>query len=160
MNNIVSEKHKKISDGLTVKQFKNKLLDQGFSVSKQHIIGIIKKCKLREEGLVLVQKIYTSNGLKDAYIIRPEGGRIITLEIRKIFPEEKKQYLIESTKPQLPTLAEIKQIGLALAGFSEVVEDQQKQIENLADQQRMCRVSAREDNELLKLQEIFLEQML
>ena len=32
---------------------------------------------MKEEGLVLVQKIYTSNGLKSAYIITPEGGRIV-----------------------------------------------------------------------------------
>lgn len=160
MNSLISQDHKKISDGLTIKQFRKRLYDQGFSVSKEHIIGIIKKRKLREEGSVIMQKFYTEKGLRSGYIIKPEGGRIITLEIKKIYPEQKKDYLIESTKPKIPTLAEIKQIGLALAGMSEAMENQQIQIEDLRNQQNMCRVSAEKDYELLQYQREIVEHRL
>ncbi len=82
MGYIVKRDHWNINEGLTVLQFKDKLFDQGFSISKEHIIGIIKKRKMREEGLVSMQKFYTEKGMRTGYIIRPEGIRIITLEIK------------------------------------------------------------------------------
>lgn len=163
MNNLVNENHQKISEGLSVQQFRKRLFDQGFSVSKEHIIGIIKKRKMKEEGLVIMQKFYTEKGLRSGYIIKNEGIRIITLDIKKIFPEQKKDYLIESTKPIQPqkhSLAEIKQLHYDLATVAEYMENQQIQIEDLRNQQNMCRVSAVEDNELLKMQRKIVENRL
>jgi len=150
MNNIVGENHKKISDGLSVQDFRKRLFNQGFSVSKEHIIGIIKKHKLREEGLIGVQKFYTPGGMQTGYIIHPEGGRIITLEIKKIFPKQKMEYLIESTKPKTMSLAEIKQFGLALAGMSDEIIEVKDEIKLLQNEQNMCRVSAIKNEELKK----------
>lgn len=154
------ESHKKISDGLSVQDFRKKLFNQGFSVSKEWIIQLIKDLKLKEEGSVSVQKFYTEKGMRTGYIIHPEGGRILTLKIKKILPEQKMDYLIESTKPKSMSLAEIKQFGLALIGLSETMETQQKQIEDLRKEQNMCRVSAFEDEELLKFQREIIEHRL
>jgi len=160
MNNIVSEKHKKITIGRTTQQLLKDLEERGQKVSKSHLLQLTNDLKLRERGLVSVQSIWTKKGPRNTNLYIKEGVKEIIMSVNKIMPEEKKQYLIESTKTQLPSLAEIKQIGLALAGISETIETQQKKIESLEDQQKMCRVSAMEDNELLKFQEIIVRYRL
>lgn len=57
--------------------------------SKSHLLQLIKDLKLIEGGSVSVQKFYTEKGMCSGYIIHPEGGRILTLKIKKIMPEEK-----------------------------------------------------------------------
>ena len=153
MNNIVSEKHKKTTIGRTTQQLLKDLEERGQKISKGYLLQLTNDLRLKERGLVSVISQMTKKGMRPHNIYLKEATKEIIMSVNKMFPEEKKEYLIGSTKTQLPSLAEIKQIGLALAGISETIENQQKKLVSLEDQQKMCRVSAREDNELLKFQE-------
>lgn len=160
MKSIAKEEHKKISAGLSTQQLLKKLKEQGYEISKRHLFRIRDEREMVKRELVWVAKIATPRGFQNSYIWSKEGTHEILMSVKKIYPEEKKQYLIEATKPQLPSLAEIKQIGLALAGISDTLEYQQKQIEDLQNQQNDCRVSAEKDNNLLRLQREIVEHRL
>jgi len=160
MNDIIGENHKKISIGRTTQQLLKDLKDRGQGISKSHLLQITNDLELREEGSVTVQSIWTVTGARNTNLYSKEAVRKIILSVDKIIPQEKKQYLIESTKPKSMSLTEIKQFGLALIGLSETMENQQKQIEDLKTEQNMCRVSAEKDEQLKKFQREIVEHRL
>lgn len=157
---IESKESHKITIGRTTQQLLKDLKDRGQGISKSHLLQLTNDLNLKEKSLVGVQKIWTPSGMQNCNIYTKEGVRQILMSVKKLFPEEKKDYLIESTKPKTMSLAEIKQFGLALIGLSDTMENQQKQIEDLREEQNMCRVSAIKDNELLKFSREIVEHRL
>lgn len=149
MNDIVKETHK-ITVGRTTQQLLQDLRDRGQTLSKGYLLQLTNDLKLRERGLVSVISQMTIKGMRPHNIYNKEAVREILINVNKMFPEEKKQYLTESTKPKTMSLAEIKQFGLALAGMSDEVIEVKEEIKLLQNEQNMCRVSATKDNELKK----------
>lgn len=155
----MSEIHK-ITIGRTTQQLLQDFKDRGQEISKSHLLQLTKDLKLREEGLVSVQSIWTEKGPRNTNLYTKEGCRKIIMSVNKMFTEEKKQYLIESTKPKTMSLVEIKQFGLALASMSDELIEVKEEVKLLQNNQNMCRVSAINDNELLKLQEWIIKHRL
>lgn len=148
MNDIIGENHQKISIGRTTQQLLFDLKNQGFEISKSWLLEKTNELNLKEKNLVFVQKIWTKAGGRNTNIYTKEGTRQILMSVKKIFPEQKKDYLIESTKPKTMSLAEIKQFGLALAGMSDELIGVKEEVKLLQNEQNMCRVSAIKDDEL------------